>query len=163
MLNKFINPQQLQVLNGLIEESEEAQFFVDKLEELTQLITSMPVTYDTEANNNPLAVLHYFDAGMDFYIIEKDINPDQNQAFGYANLGYGYEAGYINIVELLGLNGGIAVLSFGIYLSNVEIVNSNRFFNKIIPLFQNDFLLISSQVSCFCYGCLNVSFSTFYS
>ena len=101
MLNKFINPQQLQVLNGLIEESEEAQFFLDKLEELTQLIKSMPVTYDTEANSNPLAVLHYFDAGMDFYIIEKDMNPDQNQAFGYSNLGYGYEAGYINIVELL--------------------------------------------------------------
>lgn len=35
------------------------------------------------------------------------------------------------VVELLSLNGGIAVLSFGIFLANVDLVNSNRVFRKI--------------------------------
>ncbi len=35
------------------------------------------------------------------------------------------------IVELMGYNGGIAVLSFGILLSNVELINSNKTFRKL--------------------------------
>ena len=34
-------------------------------------------------------------------------------------------------VELLGYNGGIAVLSFGILLSNVELINDNKTFRKL--------------------------------
>ena len=101
MLNKFIYPQQLALLHELSEESEEAQFFKDKLKEITALINSMPVTYETEATEDPKAYLHYFVCNIDAYITEKDVNPDQNQAFGYVSFGYGYEAGYVSIVELL--------------------------------------------------------------
>lgn len=35
------------------------------------------------------------------------------------------------IIELLGYNGGIAVLSFGIILGNVELINSNKAFKRL--------------------------------
>ncbi len=101
MLDKFINPQQLTLLHELSEESEEAQFFKDKLQEITALINRMPVTYETEQTDNPIAQLHYFLGSIDVYITERDVNPEQNQAFGYVNLGYGFEAGYVSIPELL--------------------------------------------------------------
>lgn len=100
MIDKFIPPQQLLVLHDLIAESEEAQFFIDKVKELTDLINSMPVTYDTEEVDDPKASLHYFNSTMDFYIVEKDCEDVQLQAFGYANIGHGYEAGYISLPEL---------------------------------------------------------------
>ncbi|MBU2766638.1 DUF2958 domain-containing protein, partial [Acidithiobacillus ferrivorans] len=49
--------------------------------------------------------LHYFKGQADWYITEKDIDPDgagQTQAFGLADLGMGYpEMGYISIQELV--------------------------------------------------------------
>ena len=101
MLCKYINPQQLACINQLIEESEEAQFFVDKLEELTALINAMPETYHCEAVENPNVYLHYFNSTMDFYIVEKDMCDEQLQAFGLVDMGYGKELGYISIKELL--------------------------------------------------------------
>ena len=101
MLSNFINPQQLEVLDDLQRNSEEKEFFVTMLQELTTRIKNMPATKETEEQNDPVIFLHYFTGGCDWMLIEKDINEDQNQAFGYANLGYGYEAGYISIAELL--------------------------------------------------------------
>ena len=51
-----------------------------------------------------LAHLHYFIGGCDWWIVEKDSDPDQAgqvQAFGIADLGMGAELGYISIPELL--------------------------------------------------------------
>jgi hypothetical protein len=51
-----------------------------------------------------LARLHYFIGGCDWWIVEKDADPDhagQVQAFGVADLGMGAELGYISIPELL--------------------------------------------------------------
>jgi hypothetical protein len=51
-----------------------------------------------------LAHLHYFTGGCDWWIVEKDADPDhagQVQAFGVADLGMGAELGYISIPELL--------------------------------------------------------------
>ena len=51
-----------------------------------------------------LAHLHYFIGGCDWWIVEKDSDPDhagQVQAFGIADLGMGAELGYISIPELL--------------------------------------------------------------
>jgi len=41
---------------------------------------------------------------MDWYITERDMETDQLQAFGLANLGYGGELGYISIEELKSSN-----------------------------------------------------------
>ena len=38
---------------------------------------------------------------MDWMIVEKSTEDVQFDAYGYANLGYGYEAGYISIQELI--------------------------------------------------------------
>jgi len=51
-----------------------------------------------------VAHLHYFLGSADWWIVEKDSDPDsagQIQAFGIADLGMGPELGYISIPELL--------------------------------------------------------------
>ena len=84
--------------------SEERQYFADKLTELTDRINAMPKTYDQDGlGDQAVAHLHYFKYSMDFYITEKDSDPDgegQTQAYGSASLGYGAELGYISIKEL---------------------------------------------------------------
>jgi hypothetical protein len=62
----------------------------------------MPKTYEQDGlGQQAIAHLHYFTAGGDWYITERDTHPDQHQAFGAANLGYGAELGYISLPELL--------------------------------------------------------------
>ena len=65
----------------------------------------MPATYATESQGRAaVAYLHYFLGGADWWIVEKDSDPDsagQIQAFGIADLGTGPELGYISIPELL--------------------------------------------------------------
>ncbi|MEI9479799.1 MAG: DUF2958 domain-containing protein [Deltaproteobacteria bacterium] len=84
---------------------EEGQFFREKLEALRQLWNAMPATYESVAKGRAaLAQFHFFTAGADWYIVEKDIDPDgdgQIQAFGIADLGYGPELGYISLPEIL--------------------------------------------------------------
>ena len=52
--------------------------------------------------DDAIVYLHYFKGNMDWYITEKDmIEEEQNQAFGYADLGLGFgELGYISLIEL---------------------------------------------------------------
>jgi hypothetical protein len=60
------------------------------------------VSYETDGQgDNAVVYLHYFLNGCDWYITEKDMEDDQLQAFGYANLGYGGELGYISIQEIV--------------------------------------------------------------
>lgn len=80
----------------------ERQALYQKLEEQAETIETMPETYQTDGQGDEaIASLHYFIGGMDWYIIEKDMLPQQLQAFGLANLGYGGELGYINIEEIV--------------------------------------------------------------
>lgn len=70
----------------------------------TTLKPFMPQPYETDGQGkNALAQLHYFVGSYDAYIVEKDISDKQIQAFGWASFGYGFEAGYISIDELLEL------------------------------------------------------------
>ena len=84
---------------------EEGQFFRDKINEFKARIEAMPVTYAQDGLGDQATVyLHYFKDGADWWIMEKDSDPDgegQIQAFGYADLGYGAELGYISIEELV--------------------------------------------------------------
>jgi hypothetical protein len=85
--------------------SEEMQFFFDKACEIANTINTMPKTYEQDGKENQaIAYLHYFVGGCDWYITERDMEPEQLQAFGLANMGHGGELGYISIVELISNN-----------------------------------------------------------
>lgn len=84
---------------------EERAFFVEKIREYNQRIDAMPKTYETDGQGEQaVAYLHYFRGAGDWYITEKDSDPDQTgqvQAFGLADpFGDGGELGYISILEL---------------------------------------------------------------
>ena len=108
-LRYFMSIQQINAMVEGCRDSEESQFFFDKIVETAELIDVMPKTYEQDGKGeNAVVYLHYFRGGMDWYITEKDIGdtdqPDdhkQYQAFGIANLGYGGELGYISIKELI--------------------------------------------------------------
>lgn len=91
------------LLDGL--SGEERPYFVEKIKEYNARIDAMPKTYDTDGQGDQaIAYLHYFSGGGDWYILEKDSDPDQTgqvQAFGLADpFGDGGELGYISILEL---------------------------------------------------------------
>ena len=101
LLRKFITPAELAAIAGNID-GEEGEFFVNKLAELETLFKTMPKTYDQDGKGDDAIVyLHYFRGGMDWYITERDMEAEQHQAFGLADLGYGGELGYISIQELI--------------------------------------------------------------
>lgn len=100
-LKQFVSKAQVRaLLEGL--NGEEANFFIDKINEMENRINAMPKTYETEGQGvQAVAYLHYFLGGADFYITERDCEAEQLQAFGLANMGYGGEMGYISIQELI--------------------------------------------------------------
>jgi hypothetical protein len=110
LLKQFIGQSQLSAMGSGVR-GEEGQFFKDKFIEVANVIKSMPKTYDTDGQGDKaVAYLHYFKAGADWYITEKDTGDvedakngisGQVQAFGLADLGYGGEMGYISIEELI--------------------------------------------------------------
>lgn len=84
---------------------EERRHFADLLRTYAQRVATMPKTYEQDGlGDNAIVSLHYFRGAGDWYIIEKDSDPDQSgqhQAFGLAcPFGDEGELGYISIVEL---------------------------------------------------------------
>ena len=84
---------------------EEGAFFAQRIKEICATWAAMPKTYETDGQGrDALARLHYFTSGCDWWIVEKDVDPDhagQAQAFGIADLGMGAELGYISLPEIL--------------------------------------------------------------
>ena len=84
---------------------EEGEHFAQIISRLHATWQTMPTTYATESQGRAaVAQLHYFLGGADWWIVEKDIDPDnagQIQAFGIVDLGMGPELGYISIPEIL--------------------------------------------------------------
>lgn len=101
ILREFIGTQQLKTMLALVR-GEEGQFFVDKLDELRKLVETMPKTYEQDGmGDEAIAYMHYFTAGANFYITERDMEVRQIQAYGLSDLyGDGGEMGYISIEEL---------------------------------------------------------------
>ena len=91
------------IIDGMM--GEEGDHFVELIDRVHAMWQAMPKTYETDAQGRAaLAHLHYFIGGCDWWIVEKDADPDhagQVQAFGIADLGMGRELGYISIPELL--------------------------------------------------------------
>lgn len=101
LLKQFIGGAQLLVINSAMS-GEEGQFFKDKLIEIASVIQTMPKTYGQDGmGDGAIAYLHYFKGSGDWYITEKDMEDEQLQAFGLANLGQGGELGYISIQDLI--------------------------------------------------------------
>lgn len=103
-LQPFMPRQQAQILIQNLTATEEAETFADIILTLAERVKAMPHPYETDGQGkNALAQLHYFVGSYDGYIVEKDTSDKQIQAFGWASFGYGFEAGYISIDELLEL------------------------------------------------------------
>ena len=90
---------------------EESRGFIEILTNLKKIIDKMPATYETQkvSKQDKICQLHYFRGGMDFYIVEKDKGDPRDsgadkgaqfQAYGFSNIGYGFEMGYVSIQEL---------------------------------------------------------------
>jgi len=104
ILKTLIGPAQRAALWDALE-GEERDHFADIVTRLVATWQAMPATYASEAQGRAaVAHLHYFLGGADWWIVEKDSDPDnagQIQAFGIADLGVGAELGYISIPEIL--------------------------------------------------------------
>jgi hypothetical protein len=103
-LQRFIGSAQLQAMKRATR-GEEGAYFRGKVKEVCATIDAMPKTYETDGQGDEAkATLHYFYGSSDWYIIEKDMCPEQYQAFGFACLNgdkQNAELGYINIEELV--------------------------------------------------------------
>jgi hypothetical protein len=87
---------------GIIKTNEE---FEDARIRINEQVATCPKTYETEdiKTRDKIAQLHYFRGESDWYIIEKDSEIDQLQAFGYVILNgddQNAEFGYINIEDV---------------------------------------------------------------
>ena len=103
-LKPFMPRKQAQILIQNLTTSEEAETFADIILTLAERVKAMPQPYETDGQGkNATAQLHYFVGSYDAYIVEKDTAKKQIQAFGWASFGYGFEAGYISVDELLEL------------------------------------------------------------
>jgi len=77
--------------------------FQDAIYRINKAVADMPETYETDGIKNKMVYLHYFSSSADWYIVEKDslaMEEGHLQDYGYADLGYGAELGYISIQEL---------------------------------------------------------------
>ena len=77
----------------------------DTIERLRGIIDQMPLPYGTDSTpaDDKIVWLHYFYGGSDWYIVEKDSEPEQYQAYGYAKINDDEEMaewGYIDIEAL---------------------------------------------------------------
>lgn len=101
-LHLFVSYSQTEAIRvGL--KGEEKDYFVGIVDQVTETVSTMPKTYETDGQGqNAIAYLHYFLNGCDWFITEKDMEAEQMQAFGYADLGQGGgELGYICIAEIV--------------------------------------------------------------
>ena len=102
VLNPFVNRSQMQAIWDFCRSGEEKAYFKAKVMDMARLIKTMPKTYDQDGSGmEAVAYLHYFTAGFDWYITEKDMTGDGTaQAFGLAVV-FERELGYISIREIV--------------------------------------------------------------
>jgi hypothetical protein len=147
LLRKFISVSQHNALSEMMV-GEENQAALEIIEKLAGLIEKMPHTYQTEEEkaDEHIVYLHYFRGGSDWYVIEKDKEPVQYQAFGYAILNgdtINAEWGYINIVELIQNNVELDFyfepIKFGELLNKWQAKEEQRETRKAREIFGYDF------------------------
>ena len=99
LIKDFFGKGQYEVVKSNLDSYEEV------IDDLYSTITTMPKTYETDGipKLKKIAYLHYFSSSSDWYILEKDVEEEQLQAFGFTILNgdmENAELGYINIEEL---------------------------------------------------------------
>lgn len=101
-LRRWIGPAQLAAMRSGLR-GEESAYFRERFAAVAATVAAMPATYAQDGmGDRAVAHLHYFTSGADWWITERDAEPEQLQAFGLADLFHdGGELGYISIVELL--------------------------------------------------------------
>jgi len=108
-LKDFLSIGQLGAMaEGTRKRGDDKMFFVEKLEEMADIVNNMAKTYDTEEmeKDDKIVALHYFMSDRDYYIIEKDMEEDepQYQAYGIYKIAStmdSFKFGYICIAELI--------------------------------------------------------------
>lgn len=94
------------VLAGM--RGEEGRWFAELIVKLADRVSRMPLPRQSSAAGAvPTAAIRYFLGASEWYIVEKDIGPEQRQCFGYAVLGgdlTNAEYGYISVQELASLH-----------------------------------------------------------
>jgi len=71
----------------------------DTITRINEAVFSVPKLYGQDGVPDKMIYLHYFYGNQDWYITEYDRN--SHDAFGYVNLGYGAEMGYMSIPEIV--------------------------------------------------------------
>ena len=105
LITHFIGKPQLNFMMELHMDAEEGDnTILDHLAAVTETISTMPKTYETDGQGDKaLVFLHYFNSSSDWWITERDCEEDQLQAFGFVCLNGDREMaelGYIDIEEL---------------------------------------------------------------
>lgn len=86
--------QALCFINGL--NGAEGSYFQNVAKQLNSIIANAPALYETDGQGESVKpVLHYFYGNTDIYVTEIDKNSREH--FGYTSIGYGLEAGYIDL------------------------------------------------------------------
>jgi len=101
-LRNWINQQQLRVMGDLTR-GEEGEHFIEMFNKWAQVVREMPGPMEQDGKGEAaVAHLHYFTAAADWWILERDEDPEREQwqAFGLARI-FEAELGYIPIPELL--------------------------------------------------------------
>lgn len=131
-LRDYIGMPQRRALYDALK-SEEGDYFAGMINGIAKIIDATPSTYGTDGVKNKTIHLHYFIGRCDWWIVEKDIDLDgegQIQAFGYADLGYGPELGYISLKEIINAGAELdcyfAPRPWSEQLSNIERRNAQR-------------------------------------
>lgn len=91
---KLIPHHQMQVLK-----STKFSEMEDVISKLNSVAKVTPKLYGQDGVKDKMIYLHYFYANQDWYVTELD--KSTGECFGYANLGYGAELGYMSISEFV--------------------------------------------------------------
>ena len=115
--------QALCFINGL--NGAEGSYFQDVAKKISAVIEQGPAIYETDGHGDSVKpVLHYFYGNTDIYVTEIDKNSREH--FGYIDLGYGLEAGYIDLeyifkaIPLINLDFNFEPLKISEYKKNYE-------------------------------------------
>jgi len=81
---QFMPASQLRFCMDAIK-GEEGQYFIDTLTKMAAVWEAAPATYGTNGTlqEDKTAVMHFFGGRIDFYMVEKDAEQEQEQAYGY--------------------------------------------------------------------------------
>lgn len=104
-IKDYVPVQQYSVLQGLIKRSSEWAFYAERVQAIQQIIDHLPPVYATQNKSDAEKIvgLHYFGGAVDSYLIEKDVEweeGDYDRSYGYQDIGYGGEQGYISVKEI---------------------------------------------------------------